>query len=408
VAIRGLKTSGIVSFTTSQVAALGYTQLSALSSSQIGIFDTLNFSSFATSAIQGITSTSIKGLTTAQIVALTTSQASAFTSLQLRAMSSSQLSAFETQDLAVLTTSAIAALSSASIGGLTTTQILSLTTSQVSAMTPLVLDLHDDGINTTLLSNGTMFDLGNTGQAIWTSWITQGDGLLVRDLNADGIINNGGELFGEGTVLANGKKAKDGYQALQPLDTNHDSVINEKDQDFNQIGVWVDNGDGITQSVELHSLTQLGITSISLNVTQSSEVNNGNLIGLMGSYKTDDGKTHTMGDVWFSVDIAGHKVFDLAAVIEKSGGISFVDLKDCKPAKLNVALNDVLSLGQYGVNGLSTVKIDGDAGDTVQLTQGGDGWSQHGTVTEGEESYDVYVNQDAQLLVNHNLYIVLI
>ena len=101
-------------------------------------------------------------------------------------------------------------------------------------------------------------------------------------------------------------------------------------------------------------------------------------------------------------------MFDLAAVIEKSGGISYVDLKEGEPAMLNVALNDVLSLGQYDVNGLSTVKIDGDVGDTVQLTQGGDGWSQHGTVTEGEESYDVYVNQDAQLLVNHKLYIVLI
>jgi hypothetical protein len=65
------------------------------------------------------------------------------------------------------------------------------------------------------------------------------------------------------------------------------------------------------------------------------------------------------------------------------------------------------------VNGLSTVKIDGDAGDsghttTVQLTQGGEGWSQHGTVTEGAQSYDVYVNQDAQLLVNHKLHTVII
>jgi len=72
-----------------------------------------------------------------------------------------------------------------------------------------------------------------------------------------------------------------------------------------------------------------------------------------------------------------------------------------------------LSLGEHDVNGLSTVKIDGDAGDsgyltTVQLTQDGAGWSQHGTVTDGTQSYDVYVNQDAQLLVNHKLHTVII
>jgi len=42
------------------------------------------------------------------------------------------------------------------------------------------------------------------------------------------------------------------------------------------------------------------------------------------------------------------------------------------------------------------------------LTQGGEGWSQHGTVIDGAQSYDVYVNQDAQLLVNHKLHTVII
>jgi hypothetical protein len=147
-------------------------------------------------------------------------------------------------------------------------------------------------------------------------------------------------------------------------------------------------------------------------------MNNGNLIGLMGSYTTADGATHTMGDVWFSVDNSGQKVFDLAAVVEKSGGVSHVDLKVGEPATLNVALSDVLSLGEHDVNGLSTVRIDGDASDsrylttvqliTGQLTHGGEGWSQHGTVTDGAQSYDVYVNQNAQLLVNSKLHTIII
>jgi hypothetical protein len=281
-------------------------------------------------------------------------------------------------------------------------------------LTPLVLDLNGDGIQTISASNGVIFDVNNDGLVEKTGWASATDGLLVRDLNGDGQINDGGELFGEGTVLADGSKAKDGYVALRALDSNLDGLIDANDAAFNQLLVWTDvNSDGKANSCELASLEDMSIRMLSLDAIKSSEVNNGNLIGLMGSYTTVDGTTHTMGDVWFSVDNTGQKVFDLAALVEKRGGIAIVDLKAGEPATLHVMLNDVLTLGEYDVNGLSTVKIDGDAGDTVQLItgqldQGGEGWSQHGTVIDGSQSYDVYVNQDAQLLVNHKLNTIII
>ena len=348
-------------------------------------------------------------------------------------MDSNQISAFEATSIVGLTTAAIRAIQIVDISGLTADQFLNMTTTQINAFTslqiqalsqeqvtafiantPLVLDLNGDGIQTLSAYNGVIFDVNNDGQVEKTGWAAATDGLLVRDLNGDGQINDGGELFGEGTVLADGSKAKDGYVALNAIDSNLDGLIDANDAAFGQLMVWTDrNSDGKTNAGELASLSDLGITSLSGAATKSSEMNNGNLIGLMGSYTTADGTTHTMGDVWFSVDNSGQKVFDLAAVVENSGGVSHVDLKVGEPAILNVALNDVLSLGEHDVNGLSTVKIDGDAGDTVQLitgelTQGGEGWSQHGTVTDGAQSYDVYVNQDAQLLVNHKLHTVII
>ena len=54
-----------------------------------------------------------------------------------------------------------------------------------------------------------------------------GDGLLVMDRNHDGVINNGSELFGVGTVLANGKHAKDGYVAMAEQDSNHDGKLDK-------------------------------------------------------------------------------------------------------------------------------------------------------------------------------------
>jgi hypothetical protein len=277
-------------------------------------------------------------------------------------------------------------------------------------LTPLVLDLNGDGIQTLSASQGVIFDVNNDGKVEKTGWVASTDGLLVRDLNGDGQINDGGELFGEGTVLADGTKAKDGYVALQALDSNLDGLIDANDAAFSQLSVWIDrNSDGKTDSGELASLSQLSINSLSLNATKSAEINNGNLIGLMGSYTTADGATHTMGDVWFSVDASGTKVFDLAAVIEQGGSVAHVDLKLGDPATLNVSLQDVLAHGEHdGASGLATVRIDGDAGDTVQLAQAGEGWSQTGTVTDGTQSYDVYVNQEAQLLVSHKLNILFI
>jgi len=135
-----------------------------------------------------------------------------------------------------------------------------------------------------------------------TGWVGSGDGLLVLDRNSDGTINDGSELFGTSTVLADGSKAVDGYQALAQLDTNHDGVISSADEKFSQLGVWVDgNADGQTGVGEVKSLTELNIAQLSLKAQVTTDMNNGNLVGLTSSYQTTDGVVHTAADVWFAV-----------------------------------------------------------------------------------------------------------
>ena len=41
----------------------------------------------------------------------------------------------------------------------------------------------------------------NDGIRTATGWINKDDGLLVYDRNGDGVVNNGGELFGDNTLL---------------------------------------------------------------------------------------------------------------------------------------------------------------------------------------------------------------
>ena len=185
-------------------------------------------------------------------------------------MRSDQFAAFNTAQIASLASSEIYNLNSSQLAVLNSLQICAFTSDQVSQIeptlvstyldskTPLVLDLNGDGIQTLSASQGVIFDVNNDGKVEKTGWAAGTDGLLVRDLNGDGQINDGGELFGEGTVLADGSKAKDGYAALRALDSNLDGLINANDAAFNQLLVWTDlNSDGKANSCELASLSDM-------------------------------------------------------------------------------------------------------------------------------------------------------
>jgi hypothetical protein len=181
--------------------------------------------------------------------------------------------------------------------------LAALSTAQTAVMdfrTPIVLDLNGDGVKTLAVDAGVRFDLLADGQALQTGWVSAQDGLLVRDRNADGTINNGAELFGSSTVLADGSRANDGYQALAELDSNHDGVISRADTAYGELGVWVDgNSDGLSQSAEIHSLSEMGITQLSTQTTVGTAIDNGNILGLTSSYQTSDGASHAAADVWF-------------------------------------------------------------------------------------------------------------
>jgi hypothetical protein len=171
------------------------------------------------------------------------------------------------------------------------------------ANTPIMLDLSGTGIHTLSSTHGVMFDVAATGTAHKTGWVGDGSALLVMDHNGDGKINDGSELFGVGTKMANGSHAGNGFQALAEQDTNHDGKITAADANFNQIKLWTDaNHDGKTDAGELHGLVDFGITSLNLDYTHGTAKDNGNLLGLVSSYTKADGSSHAMTDVWLAKD----------------------------------------------------------------------------------------------------------
>ncbi|WP_239324785.1 calcium-binding protein [Snodgrassella gandavensis] len=168
---------------------------------------------------------------------------------------------------------------------------------------PLILDLDGDGIETTgsRKLSGALFDHDGDGIRTATGWVKADDGLLAVDRNGDGVINDGTELFGDSTLLADGSKAANGYAALREFDSNGDGRVDAQDAHFDQLRVWRDlNQDGICQSNELFTLEQVGVKALNLeNKNSNTSLNNGNTLAQIGSYETTDGQTRTMGDVNF-------------------------------------------------------------------------------------------------------------
>jgi hypothetical protein len=161
---------------------------------------------------------------------------------------------------------------------------------------PLVLDLNGDGIMTTSVNGRTYFDHDANGLAEQTGWVAGSDGLLVLDRNGDGIINDGKELFSDQTILRDGSKAANGFQALAELDGNHDGQIDANDEAFSQLRVWKDqDGDGFSLPSELYTLDELGVKSISLDSTITNDPDaQGNTRTRVGSFEKTDG---TSGEI---------------------------------------------------------------------------------------------------------------
>lgn len=137
---------------------------------------------------------------------------------------------------------------------------------------PLVIDLDGDGTVETNKENSTVhFDHDNNGFAESTGWVGKDDGLLVRDINGNGQIDNGTELFGNNSVLSSGEKAANGFEALADLDSNNDGVFNSSDTAWDDVKVWKDsNGNGIVDEGELLTLTQAGVSGINLDYQDST------------------------------------------------------------------------------------------------------------------------------------------
>ncbi|MBK8071103.1 MAG: putative Ig domain-containing protein [Ramlibacter sp.] len=171
------------------------------------------------------------------------------------------------------------------------------------AKDPLTLDLDADGIEATAIdiSAPVLFDHDADGIRVATGWIGADDALVVLDLNGNGLIDSGRELFGDNTLITSGfyagNMAANGYEALAQHDTNHDGQINSADAVYGELRLWQDaNQDGISQSSELKTLPQSGIGAIGVQAIPSNiNLGNGNTQPFSGSFTRINGQPGQSG-----------------------------------------------------------------------------------------------------------------
>ena len=166
---------------------------------------------------------------------------------------------------------------------------------------PLVIDLDNDGIELTSLNgSNAYFDLDGDSFQERTGWVSPNDGLLAVDINGNGKIDDISELFGSATAS--------GFAKLAAYDTNGNGVVNAQDSQFGNLRIWQDlNGNGQTDSGELHTLPQAGVASISLNASSVNYQVNGNQVIKTAAVTMANGVVTQAAEVLFAMSQAQSK-----------------------------------------------------------------------------------------------------
>jgi hypothetical protein len=284
---------------------------------------------------------------------------------------------------------------------------------------PVAIDLDGDGVETLGVEAGVLFDQVNDGTKDKTGWISSDDGMLVSDVNGDGIINNGTELLGQSYVKEDGTRATDGYDALSDFDSNNDGVINSDDERFNELKVWQDkNSDGITDEGELLTLREAKIAELKVSATVNGTTDeNGNIITSESTYTDLDGNIQLTADISFETQLAKANedvlilseeiVCDFDALAAANSGITEIDMVLENQIINDVNLEDLLTMTQ-DTNDLIFV---GDNGDKIDLSKNED-WiksDEKVTIVGKDGEFDEYVHKDdplAKLFVDEDITVI--
>ena len=161
---------------------------------------------------------------------------------------------------------------------------------------PLVVNFGGTAAQLAAQANQSFsFDLNNDGHAEALPLFTSGSGYLAMDINGNGRIDSGKELFGP--------QSGNGFADLARLDADGNGWIDESDADFKNLSVWTPGRETEGSNGTLQSLAKLGIGALGLAhvTTPFSLRGNANedlgIVKASGLYLTEDGKAGNLQEI---------------------------------------------------------------------------------------------------------------
>lgn len=156
---------------------------------------------------------------------------------------------------------------------------------------PLVINLDT---NVAQVSDQKFFfDLDCDGVEDEISSLGAGSGFLALDVNGDGVINDGSELFGT--------QSGNGFADLAQYDVDHNGWIDEADPIWNQLLIWTKDENGQDQLYHLSDLGvgAIGLTNVATQFALNDSVDNTNnaMIRYTGVFLYENGDVSTVQHV---------------------------------------------------------------------------------------------------------------
>lgn len=134
------------------------------------------------------------------------------------------------------------------------------------------------------------FDLDCDGVEDEISSLNSGSGFLALDLNEDGVINDGSELFGT--------KSGNGFADLAKYDADNNGWIDEGDPIWEKLLIWIKDEDGKDKLYHLSDLGvgAIGLTNVSTQFSLNSQKDNSNnaMIRNTGIFLYENGTVSTI------------------------------------------------------------------------------------------------------------------
>ncbi|TQV85788.1 hypothetical protein [Aliikangiella coralliicola] len=156
---------------------------------------------------------------------------------------------------------------------------------------PLILNLDNSDFNFDP-SQKIQFDLDADGNIDNIDRLQNGNAFLALDINENGVIDDGSELFGD----ANG--AKDGFQELSRYDDDNNGQINASDRIFENLMLlhFDTGGNQVLSHLSTHDIDSLSL----LSEIRSTPYGENNRLIAESNFQRRDGSLGRLGDFLLS------------------------------------------------------------------------------------------------------------